>query len=195
MENTLYYPYYEVNYRTFNYNCPYTETRANNLISTKDGQIIVQPMWRMEILGKHFGINIGEYEDNTNYEYYDEVMCQLNTREEREEFRNENYHTDRFDDYFERLAEIAAWVGCERAEIKCLVKSLINKYSFDKVREITDFPFEAFNKLYNRLISSKDIDQLRVAERISRYHIKELERFLRCDVGDKIMRVDWVEEE
>lgn len=195
MENTFHYPYYQINYRTFNGNCPYNEPIANNLISTKDGKTIVQPMWRMEILGKHFGINIGEYEDNTNYEYYDEVMCQLNTREEREEFRNENYHTDRFDDYFERLAEIAAWVGCERAEIKCLVKSLINKYSFDKVREITDFPFEAFNKLYNRLISSKDIDQLRVAERISRYHIKELERFLRCDVGDKIMRVDWVEEE
>ncbi len=195
MENTFYYPYYQVNYRTFNGNCPYNEPVVNNLISTKDGKTIVQPMWRMEILGKHFGINIGEYEDNTNWEYYDEVMWQLDSKEARAEFHSENYDPDTFEDYFERLAEIAAWVGCERAEIKCLVKSLIMRYRFNKVRSITDFPFEAFNKLYNRLTSSKDLEQLRVAERLSRYHIKKLEKFLQHDVSDKIMRVDWVEEE
>ncbi|MFR9575892.1 MAG: hypothetical protein SNI54_01505 [Rikenellaceae bacterium] len=150
----------------------------------------------MQLLGElHSGLWVLSYDDHTNWEYYDEVLWQIDSKEEREEFRRENLELDTYDDYFEELAAIAVEIGCERAEIKCLAKSLILKYRFNRVRDITDFPFDAFKKLYNRLISSKDLEQLRVAERLSRYHIKQLEQFLQSDVREKICRVDWVEED
>ncbi len=188
------YPYYQVNYTTFNENSPSNERSADNLISTKDGQIMVLPMWRMEMLGKYYGICIHEYDADINWEYYDEVIWQIDSAEEREKFRSENYKPDTYDDYFERLAEVAAEVGSLRAEIKCLVKSLILKYRSNRIKNISDFPHAAFTKLYNRLISSKNIEQLRVAERLSRYHIKKLQEFLQYDIREKIVRVNWIEE-
>lgn len=166
------------------------------LFIVRDNKIIVQGMWRMQLLGELYSkLWVLSYDDNTNWEYYDEVLWQIDSEEEREEFRCENLELDTYDDYFEELAGIAAEVGCERAEIKCLAKSLILKYRFNRVRNIEDFPFEAFNKLYNRLISSKDLEQLRVAERLSRYHVKQLNEFLLGDVRKKICRVNWIEED
>ncbi len=195
MEEKFYYPYCHINYRTFNENCPRTKPAADNLISSKDGQVFVRPMWRMEILGKYYGISIHEYDDNTNYELYDEKLCSCRNDEEEEECHSSYCYPDTFEYYFERLAEIAAYVGCERAEIKCLIKSLIIRYRFYKVKSIKHFPFEEFNQLYTRLTSSKDLEQLRVAERLSRYHAKQLEMFLCGDVQEKIRQVNWVEED
>lgn len=165
------------------------------LLTVKDDQVIVQGMWRMQLLGElHSGLWAVSYQDHTNWEYLDEVLWQFDSREEREEFRNENLNLDTYDIYFEELAAVAAEIGSERAEIKCLIKSLLLKYRCDRVRDIIEFPFVPFNKLYNRLVQSKDIEQLRVAERLSRYHIRRLEQFLRYDLEGKIRRAEWTDE-
>ncbi|MFR9539994.1 MAG: hypothetical protein SNI49_07535 [Rikenellaceae bacterium] len=187
---------FKIIYNEYHYKHYSKGDEFEKLLIVKNDKIIVQGMWRMQLLGElHSGLWVLSYDDHTNWEYYDEVLWQIDSKEEREEFRRENLELDTYDDYFEELAAIAVEIGCERAEIKCLAKSLILKYRFNRVRDITDFPFDAFKKLYNRLISSKDLEQLRVAERLSRYHIKQLEQFLQSDVREKICRVDWVEED
>ncbi len=167
--------------------------KFEKLLTVRGDEIIVQAMWRMQIIGElHSELQVYTYNDPTNWEYYYEVLYQIDSMEDREKYDRENYRTDTYDDYFEKLADVAADIGCERAEIKCLVKSLLLKYRFNKFRNITDFPIEPFNKLYSRLIASKDIEQLRVAERLSRYHVGQLEKFLQNEVQDKIYRVSWV---
>ncbi len=179
--------YFPIDYRTFNDNRPNKEMDVK-LISTKYGEITTQPMWRMEILAKYYGINIYNYDNSDDQRYYEGMMCALNLKEECEVNREGDFYHDRYDQYFQHLAQIAAEVGDERAEIKCLIKSLIMKYRF--VDHITTFPHESFKQLYIRLTTSRDMDQLRVAERLSRHHAKELASFLKWSVKDTMWRTE-----
>ncbi len=181
--------YYGESYKTFNDNIPTSEKQESRIMSVEDGKISLQPMWRMEMFGKYYGIDIYQYEDDTNYEYYDEVLWQLPTEQQRRKFRKENYHPDTFDDYYEDLALIAQEVGDERSEIKCLIKSLLNKYRLDTAGDFHEFPHKPFNKLYYRLTESKDIDQIRAAQRLARYHIDKLNCFLQNKAQSKIWKL------
>ncbi|MFR9524303.1 MAG: hypothetical protein SNH94_07000 [Rikenellaceae bacterium] len=195
MEEQTFNYYALLHYRTFNNNCLYKGAEPNKLFTTKDDQINIQPLWRMEQLAKYYGVNICDYDDQTSWEYYDEVMWQIDSKEEREKFREENLHLDTYDDYFEEVARVAAEIGAERAEIKCLIKSLMLKYRLNRIGNITEFPHEPFTKLYNRLVSSKDLEQILVAERLARHHIRELEMYIWCNTTDKKMQAGWVERE
>ncbi len=159
------------------------------LMVVKNGKIEVPGMWRMQLLGELLrGLKAHHYDDYTNWEYYHEVMWQIDSAEQRDEFRREHLNPDTYDRYFEDLAEVAAKIGCERAEIKCLIKAQILRYNH--VWDIEDFPNWDFSIIYQRLISSKDLEQLRAAERLSRYHIKQFEKFLNWKTKERIFRLE-----
>ncbi len=173
---------------TYNDNYPYDIEAPIKIISTKEDNLEVKTMLQMEMIAKSYGVNFLEYRDHTNYELLDEMTWMCNTREERDRFHCAYYDPSNYELYYEQLAIIAEEIGCERAQIKCMIKSLLHKYA--KVEYITQFPHREFNELYSRFIISKDIEQLRVAERLCRYHIQQYERFLRDDVDWKFEQVE-----
>ncbi len=164
---------FPIDNRTFNENCPTEIDPQIKLLSTKDGEVIVQPMWRMELLAKFYGVNIYHYDDSRDQRYYDELLCCLGLKESRELADIEDIYPDNYELYFEHLAQVAAQVGAQRAEIKCLIKSLILKYY--KYKGLFRFPHKEFVKIYRRLIESDDSECLRVARRLSRLHVRVFE--------------------
>lgn len=171
--NTYFYPAIPTwPCRTYNNNCNFLKNRTNKLISTKDGEIAIQPLWRMELFGRAYGIDIEDYAYNKSWESYYELLWSSGSRVQRERFHKKHHKHGNYSLYFEELAKVAYEIGCERTEIKCLIKSLIIKFKEFRVHGL--IPYYEIDKLLVRLEKSGNKDLLRVADRLSRYFYDQL---------------------
>lgn len=142
--------------------------KSEQILSINSGVVEIKSMWRMQVLGEIYGVNISDYEDDTNHELYDEMLWSCTTDEEKEYVDRKYCFSDSFEWYYERLAEVASSVGCERMEIKCLIKALI--IEFNKGRISWTSIQDDFEKIYKRLAASKNSDYRRAANKLAEYY-------------------------
>lgn len=161
-----------------------TEKPVKKLFTSKDGNLVVNTILQMELLGATYGIDAWLYRDDTNDELYDEMMWSCNNEEEMEACRSRYCKFDSYDDYFEELAEIAGSIGCERMKLKCLIKSLLLKYQ--RADKLLCFPYKEFDKLFFTLVESKNLDYLKVAEKLSRYHAERHSEYVSFGLLDEV---------
>ena len=107
----------------------------------------------MQVIGEMHGIKIFEYE--AGYSEY--------------ELETGRYTPDTLDYYFEELADLAAWYGCESMELKCLTKALFWKYEL--VKSADSLPQRKFHSLYVRLYQ---LGYKKCAKWLLQYHRKKL---------------------
>ena len=143
-------PLYFNKYHYDNYRDDNTSTK---ILSANSSQVRISTLWQMQVLGEAHGINIIEHE--SGYSEY--------------ELESGKYTPDTLDKYFEELAYLAAWYGCETMELKCLIKALFWKYELAKSAEL--LPLTELQSLYVRLSES---DYRKCAKWLLQYHCKRL---------------------
>ncbi len=156
----------------FYYEKSNTNGSAEKLITVKNGEVVVQPMWRAQLIAKQlFNVDTREYEDNTNWELLDEMLWQTDNKEEREEVYNQYYQPDSLDIYFERVAECMEEIGAYKMALKCKVKSLLLKYN--NLTNQYDIPLDNLKIIYHELI---EFGYERAATRLNNYHLEVVAR-------------------
>lgn len=152
----------------FYYKQSSTNGLSEKLITVKNGEVVVQPMWRAQLIAEQlFNVDIREYEDDTNWELLDEMLWQTNNKEERDEVYDLYYQPDSYDEYFERVAECMEEIGAYKMALKCKIKSLLLKY-----RNLTnqyDIPLDDLKIIHQELI---DLGYERAATRLINYRLE-----------------------
>ena len=114
----------------------------------------ISTLWKMQAIGEMHGVNILEY-DNSGYTDLD--------------IERGNFTSDTLDEYFEELAHLAAWYGCEAMELKCLTKALFWKYELAESAD--SLPQRELQSLYVRLSHA---GYKKCGEWLLQYHCKKL---------------------
>lgn len=158
-------------FNNYHYKC-YQRGGAIKLMSVRDGQIKVQSMLQIEMLGWHYGINKLDYLDANMQQLYNENSYWFYaTQKQRRQAHIKSSSNDGLDDYYEALSEAMEELGCERAMFKCQAKAHILKYRGAEYQ--TELPRGGYAFLYAHL---KNLGYRKEAEKLYRFHISRLYR-------------------